>query len=238
MTFSVVGRCPRTGHLGTAITSAVPAVGAHCCFLAAGVGAVVTQSWVNPYLGLDGLDLLRRGASATETVTALVGVDPGAARRQLAVVDSLGGAVNHTGMGNTAWAGARTGPGWVVQGNMLTGAETVDAMAEAYQRHATDPLDERLLAALAAGQRAGGDRRGRQSAALVIHGHEAYPALDLRVDEHTDPVTELHRVHAVALRQLVPYIEMMPTRANPLGGRDADTERMLGQSPDDRPGGR
>jgi uncharacterized Ntn-hydrolase superfamily protein len=227
-TFSITARCPRTGQLGVAVSTKVPAVGMLCPFAEAGVGAVATQSFVNPYLGLWGLELLRAGASAAETLAVLLRRDPDPERRQVAVVDAQGGAAAHSGSLCDGYYGHRTGPGYAVAGNMLVGPETLMAMETAFLREPQLPLAERLLRALAAGQEAGGDKRGRQSAALLVVDREAYPYLSLRVDDHPDPVTELVRIYQVAQRDLVPLLQMLPTREHPGGRFDLDYARELG----------
>ncbi|GJD53720.1 hypothetical protein OPKNFCMD_6498 [Methylobacterium crusticola] len=236
-TFSIVARCPRTGDLGVAVATAVPAVGGLCPFVASGVGAVSTQSWVNPYLAIDALAAMAGGASGPDALAAVLGDDAGRALRQVGVVDAAGRAASHTGADCTPYAGHRLGDGMAVQGNMLTGPETLDAMARAFADAAEADLPERLMRALEAGDAAGGDKRGKQSAALKIHGTEAYPSLDLRVDEHAAPVTELRRVLEIARHQLVPFVAGMPRRGQPAAGLPADTAAMLLRPPPGRPGG-
>ncbi|HET7397635.1 MAG TPA: DUF1028 domain-containing protein [Intrasporangium sp.] len=234
MTFSIAARCPRTGMAGVAVSTAVPAVGALCAFGAPGVGAVATQSWVNPYLGIDGVELLRQGLGAEEVVSRLVSEDPGREVRQLGVVDRRGGAATWSGSQCTGWFGSLSGPGYAIQGNMLTGAETLSAMQDSFLASAEEDLPERLVRALEAGQAAGGDKRGRQSAAVKVYAAQEYPYLDLRVDEHADPVAELRRVFEVARRQLLPFIEMMPSREDPIGGHDPAVEAFILLPPEER----
>jgi uncharacterized Ntn-hydrolase superfamily protein len=219
---------------GVAVSTAVPAVGAICCFGGPGVGAVATQSWANPYLGIDGVELLRTGLSADEVVERLISEDPGRDMRQLGVVDARGNAAAHSGPSCTGWFGHVTGPGYSIQGNMLTGPETVRAMQESFESTGSLDLPERLVRSLEAGQSVGGDKRGRQSAAVKVYWREEYPYLDLRVDEHAEPVAELRRVLEVARRQLIPFIEMMPTRQDPIGGHDEAVEQFILLSPQDR----
>jgi uncharacterized Ntn-hydrolase superfamily protein len=133
------------------------------------------------------------------------------------VVDARGESAAYTGAETDPWKGHRIGPNYAVQGNMLVGAETIAAMERAFLASAAEPLVERLMLSLEAGQAAGGDRRGRQSAALLVHGEEDYPLADLRVDEHGDPVAELRRVLEVAKRELFPFVVAMPTKRNPRG---------------------
>jgi uncharacterized Ntn-hydrolase superfamily protein len=236
-TFSVSARCPRTGMLGVAVSTAGTAVGGICIFADAGVGAIATQSWVNPYLGIDGLKLLREGLSAPEALAKLIAEDPGQADRQVGIVDSKGRTAAHTGSSCVDWAGHIEGDGFTVQGNMLVGAATIDAMAEAATRSADFDLHERLMLVLEAGQAAGGDKRGKQSAALKVFKKEAFAWLDIRVDEHRNPVAELRRVFEVAKHQLLPFIDGMPSREDPIGGIPAPVTAMLMTPPPYRPGG-
>jgi uncharacterized Ntn-hydrolase superfamily protein len=237
MTFSIVARCEQTGRLGVAVATAVPAVGSMCPFTRAEVGAVSTQSWVNPYLAIAVLDAMAGGASAPNALAAVMASDAASGLRQIGVVDAQGRAAAWSGAQCTTWFGHEIGDGFAVQGNMLTGPEVVAAMTEAYRASAGAPLDERLMRAMEAGDTAGGDKRGKQSAALRIHGTEDYPALDLRVDEHAEPVRELRRVLEIARLQLVPFTEGMPKRGVPPGPAPEAVTTMLALSPPDRPGG-
>ena len=227
-TFSITARCERTGQFGVAVSTKVPAVGMLCPFAHAGVGAVATQSWVNPYLGIWGLELLSEGEEAEEVKNALLERDPDPAKRQFAVVDRWGNAAAHTGEESDTWRGHITGDNFAVAGNMLVGEETLHDMAATFQSSQGKPLVERLLLALQAGQDAGGDKRGRQSAAVKVVGEEEYPYLDLRVDEHPDPVPELRRVYEVAQQDLLPLILMMPTKENPAGNFDLEEAQRKG----------
>lgn len=236
-TFSISARCARTGMLGVAVSTAVPGVGGICPFVRSGVGAVSTQAWVNPYLGVDAVELLSEGKSAKETLKILIDADPGRAIRQLGVVNSAGRSAAWTGDECVQWAGHRTARDVSVQGTMLVGPDTVDAMFDAFAASAGDPLHERLVKVLEAGQAAGGDKRGKQSAAMVVFDKESYPYIDLRVDEHFDPVGELRRVYEIAKQQYLPFMAGMPTRENPLGALGDDVADMLLRPPADRPGG-
>jgi uncharacterized Ntn-hydrolase superfamily protein len=215
----------------------VPGVGGICPFVEANVGAVSTQSWVNPYLGIDGLALLRAGKSAGETLKQLIADDPGRDVRQLGIVDAEGGSASWSGKDCTTWFGHRTGPNYAVQGNMLVGESTVAAMEAAFTGTEALSLMERLVIVLEAGQKAGGDKRGRQSAALLVYKTESYPYLSLRVDEHAYPVAELRRVFEVARQQLLPFVDGMPSRKDPLGGLPKPVTDMLMTPPPFRPGG-
>lgn len=235
-TFSIVARCPRTLRLGVAVSTAVPGVGAICPFVQSGIGAVSTQSWVNPYLAIDALALMQQGMAAPAALDRVMASDDGRALRQFGIVDAQGEASSYTGADCTPWCGHRIGPGYAIQGNMLANETVVLAMEGAFLGTETADLAERLVCALEAGQAAGGDKRGKQSAALKIHGQELYPWLDLRVDEHTSPVAELRRVFEVACVQLRPFIDAMPTRAGSGAPMPAAVTTMLALSPRDRPG--
>lgn len=227
-TFSVVARDPASGMLGVAVSTKLPAVGGLVPFVRAGAGAIASQAWNNPLLGVDGLTLLEQGQSAEETLRKLLDQDPEPELRQLAVVDTRGGAAAHTGSGTDPWYGDRTGDGYAIAGNMLVGEDTVLAMDEAFRDGQGHPFPERLLRTLEAGQAAGGDRRGRQSAALYVVGTDPYPYLDLRVDEHPEPVDELRRIYVVAKEKLLPFVEALPTRDNPRGEFTEELKRRIG----------
>ena len=199
-TYSIVACDLAAGHWGVAVQSKFLAVGSVVPWAEPGAGAVATQSYANPRYGPDGLELLRQGRSAQEVVDELTTADDGRAQRQLGVVDAGGGAATFTGEGCHDWAGGRTGTGYAAQGNILVSAATVDALAETFEA-ASGSLAERLLGSLAAGQAAGGDSRGQQSAALlVVERDGGYAGLsdtlvDLRVDDHERPIDELQRLY-------------------------------------------
>ena len=167
------------------------------------VGAIATQSWANPRYGPDGLALLREGVSVGDAVSQLTEADDERAQRQLGIVDGNGHAATYTGERCSEWAGGRTGPCYAAQGNILVSGDTVDALAETFEATAGKPLPERLLDCLDAAQAAGGDRRGQQSAALLVVGPEQGFAglsdtfVDLRVDDHEQPLAELRRIFAI-----------------------------------------
>jgi uncharacterized Ntn-hydrolase superfamily protein len=236
-TFSIVARCPRTGQLGVAVATAVPAVGSMCPYVQSGVGAVSTQSWVNPYLALTALSELEKGASASLALRTAFAGDDAREFRQFGLVDSHGESAAHTGADCTTWAGVILGPSFAVIGNMLTGPEVLEAMATAFQGSADADLAERLMLALEAGDRAGGDKRGKQSAALRVHADEVYALIDIRVDEHAEPVTELRRVMRIARAQLLPFVMGMPKRGKPAEPAPQEVTEMLLRSPPDRPEG-
>jgi uncharacterized Ntn-hydrolase superfamily protein len=193
------------------------AVGSVVPWAAPHVGAVATQSYANPRYGPDGLALLRDGLDAETVVARLTEADDERDSRQVGVVDAEGGSASFTGPGCHAWAGGRTGRGYAAQGNILVSAATVDALAETFEQ-TSGPLAERLLDCLAAAQAAGGDRRGQQSASLLVVERDAgYAGLsdvvvDLRVDDHEHPVDELRRLHGIhtALFGKTPREEWLP----------------------------
>jgi len=202
MTFSIAACDLDRGDWGVAVASKFPSVGSVVPWATAGVGAIATQAHANVDYGPGGLALLAQGVSAEAAVARLSGADDNRAARQLGIVDATGGAASFTGDECMPWAGGMSGEGFACQGNILVGPEVVDEMARAF-RAAEGELVDRLLVALAAGDAAGGDRRGRQSAALlVVRDGGGYDGrndryIDLRVDDHTDPVGELARVFAV-----------------------------------------
>ena len=199
MTFSIVARSADGSQWGVAVASKFLAVGAAVPGAAHGVGAVATQAMANLAYRPDGLALLGQGRTATETIAELTAADDGRDHRQVGIVDAAGGSATFTGSDCHAWAGGRTGDGWAAQGNILTGPEVVDALADAFAGTA-GALSHRLSQALLAADRAGGDRRGRQSAALLVvseaggYGGGSDVLVDLRVDDHPDPVPELVRL--------------------------------------------
>src|SRR5438876_3913967 len=199
MTFSIVGRDPRTGELGIAVQSKFLAVGAVVPWAKAGVGAIATQAWANTSYGPRGLDLLASGLSAAETIAQLTNEDEGRASRQVGIVAANGEPATYTGDECFPWAGGHTGEHYACQGNILVGEDTVLAMARTFEETAGH-LCDRLIAALAAGQEAGGDSRGQQSAALLVvrerGGYEGFNDrfIDLRVDDHMQPIDELQRI--------------------------------------------
>jgi uncharacterized Ntn-hydrolase superfamily protein len=202
-TYSIAACDLAAGHWGVATQSKFLAVGSVVPWAEPGAGALATQAYANPQYGPEGLALLRDGASAEEVVARLTDADDGRDHRQLGVVDSRGGSASFTGSECMDWAGGLTGPGFATQGNILVGEETVAALATTFTATEGRPLAERLLECLAAAQAAGGDRRGQQSAALyVVERDGGYAGLsdvlvDLRVDDHPQPVAELARLHGI-----------------------------------------
>ncbi len=196
-TFSIAARDPLTGMLGVAVSSKAFSVGSLCPFVAAGVGAVATQAWVNPYLGPAILGLLGGGLDAEDALTRALADDPRPELRQLNVVDARGRSATYTGPGTDPWCGGHSGADYAVAGNILVSEATIDAMERTFLAVAGHDLADRLISVLEAGQAAGGDARGRQSAAVIVANRTILPYLDLRVDDHPDPVAELRRLYRV-----------------------------------------
>lgn len=217
MTWSIVAKDPQTGAFGVAVTTKFFAVGALCPYGSGSIGAIATQALVNPLYGHDGLRLLAEGRPAEDIVAILTAADPGREVRQLHVIDRDGRTAAHTGAECVDWCGHRTAPGVSVAGNMLAGSAVIEATLATYGKRDDLPFVERLMAALDAGQAEGGDKRGKQSAALKIWRTEPYPVLDLRVDDHAEPLDELRRLYAVAHERFLAFAEAMATRANPGG---------------------
>lgn len=220
MTWSIIARDPATDQFGIAVATRFFAVGARVPFIAAGFGAVATQAFVNPYYGIDGVKLLREGRGAHDVLAALLAADDGRESRQVHIIDARGEIAAHTGRDCVDWCGHLAGPGYSVAGNMLAGAAVLDETVKAYRAGESLPFPRRLLAAMRAGEAAGGDKRGKQSAALLIHGAEEWSALDLRADDHPDPLAELERLEQVSQEMWVHFRTSLPTRQNPAGNTD------------------
>jgi len=216
MTWSILARDAQ-GSLGVAIASRFFAVGALCMHTRRGVGALATQALMNPLYGPAGLDLLSAGRSSAEVVNTLTAADAGRTQRQLHVLPAAGPAAAHTGTGCIDWCGHRVFEHFSVAGNMLAGPQVLAATAQAYLDAEGQPLAERLLAAMAAGEAAGGDKRGKQAAALRIHADEDHPQLDLRVDDHAEPIVELQRLYAKSLERYQPFIACLAGRHDGVG---------------------
>ena len=219
MTWSLLAR-DESGALGVAVASKFFAVGALCPAVSAGKGALSTQALMNPHYARDGLRLLDEGAEASAVVSQLVAADPGRDVRQLHVLDASGRAAAHTGARCIDWRGWHCGPGYSVAGNMLAGPEVLEETARAYEHGTGLAFAERLMEAMNAGEAAGGDKRGRQGAALLIHTTEDYPFLDLRVDDHEDPLAELRRLYDKSLERYQPFLACLPTHSDPAGITD------------------
>ena len=219
MTWSILARDP-DGNFGVAIASRFFAVGSLCIHTKAGTGALSTQALMNPLYGVEGLAQLATGASAADVVARLTQKDDGQAQRQIHVLPAKGPGAAHTGANCVGWCGHALHDDFTIAGNMLVGPDVLTATAEAFFANAGQTLAQRLITAMRAGEAAGGDKRGKQSAALRIQGAEDYPALDLRIDDHEDPLAELQRLHDKSLERFQPFIECLATRKRPAGELD------------------
>jgi uncharacterized Ntn-hydrolase superfamily protein len=232
MTWSIIARDRTSGHFGIAIASRFFAVGALCPHIRGGIGALSTQALMNPLYGERGLRLLAEGKDAAQTVALLVDPDAGRDHRQLHVLDAAGRSAAYTGAACVGWCGHRSGAGVSVAGNMLAGPEVLEATLRGFAALEGTALGLRLLRALKAGEDAGGDKRGKQSAALRVHRGEHYPALEIRADDHAAPIDELFRLYEVAHQRFLAFSQAFATRENPVGVTDrakidADIERWL-----------
>ena len=223
MTWSIIARDETTGRFGIAVATKFFAVGARVPHIAAGIGGIATQALVNPYYGIDGLKLLRSGRTPCDVVETLIAGDAGHDSRQLHMMDASGRVAAYTGSQCVDWCGHINGDGFSIAGNMLAGGDVLDDTAEAYIAHEKLPFAQRMIMAMHAGEAAGGDKRGRQSAALLIHDEEEWSALDLRVDDHADPLAELARLEQVSRERWVPFRKYLPSRKNPAGITDRET---------------
>ena len=220
MTWSIIARDKATGAFGIAVATKFFAVGARVPFIAAGVGAVATQALINPFYGSKGLQLLRGGMSAESIVKTLVADDAGRDHRQVHMIDAGGRIAAHTGSACIDWNGHLAGDTFSVAGNMLAGAQVLETTAAAYVAGAPMPFPRRLIAAMRAGEAAGGDKRGKQSAALLIYGEDEWSDLDLRVDDHPEPLAELERLEGVSRERWATFRRFLPSRRDPVGVTD------------------
>ncbi|MBV5262706.1 DUF1028 domain-containing protein [Pinisolibacter aquiterrae] len=220
MTWSIVARDPANGHFGIAVASRFFSVGTLVPNIRPGVGAVATQAFVNPLYGVDGLALLAEGHAPEAVVGILTGRDAGHRQRQVHMIDAHGRNTAFTGEACIDWAGHLVAENVSVAGNMLAGPQVIETTLAVFQAGAGKPLVERFLEAMQAGEDAGGDKRGRQSAAIVVYRDQPYPWLDIRADDHPDPLAELRRLWAVAGERYLHVAETMPTRGNPGGMLD------------------
>ena len=228
MTWSILARDPGSGLFGLAVASKFFAVGALCPWSGGPHGAAMSQALPNPELGHRALGLLAEGHRAGDVVAMLAGMDPGIDQRQLHVIDAEGGAAAHTGARCVDWCGDLSEPGVSVAGNMLAGPGVVAETLAAWKANADMPIVERLIAAMQAGEDAGGDKRGKQSIALRIQGPEIFPRLDMRVDDHPAPIPELRRLYEVAKERFIPFSAGMPRAGRPCGLLDrAVIERIV-----------
>jgi uncharacterized Ntn-hydrolase superfamily protein len=220
MTWSIIARDQPSGQLGIAVATRFFAVGALVPFIAARVGAIATQALVNPYYGIDGLRMLREGRSPDEALQRLAAADEGRDYRQVHMVDTDGRMACHTGKACIGWSGHMARDSFSLAGNMLTSPKVLADTAHTFESNAALPFAKRLITALQAGDEAGGDKRGRQSAALLIVGGDEWPALDLRVDDHPDPIAELDRLERVSHGEWLGFRRFIPTRMRPAGITD------------------
>jgi uncharacterized Ntn-hydrolase superfamily protein len=222
MTWSIVTYDSVTGAFAVAVATKNLAVGATVPHLRAGVGAVATQSISNRYLGPVVLDGMARGLAPDAAIAEAVGADAGRGLRQVHAIDRFGRTAAWTGEHCVLWCGSLAGPSVSVAGNMLANAEVVPATLAAFSAGTELLLPERMMAAMLAGDAAGGDRRGRQSAAIVLTTTEDFPDLNLRVDDHAQPLVELERVLGIWRRDRAPLLGTMPRKADPAGVIDLD----------------
>jgi uncharacterized Ntn-hydrolase superfamily protein len=217
MTWSIIAREENTGRVGIIVATKFFAVGSMVPHIKTGAGAIASQAFVSPYYGPKGLALLDAGTSAEQTVERLIAEDEGRQNRQLHVIDRQGRFAAHTGSACVGWCGHELRTSFSIAGNMLTGPEVIAQTARAYERQDALPLARRLIAAMKAGEAAGGDKRGKQSAALLIHDQEDYPLYDLRVDDHPDPLAEIARLEEIARQRWIHFRRCMPSRREPSG---------------------
>jgi uncharacterized Ntn-hydrolase superfamily protein len=220
MTWSIIAKDNATGRIAIAVATKFFAVGSRVPHIAPAIGGIATQALVNPYYGIDGLRLLRDGLAPQDIIETLIARDAGHASRQLHVMDARGQIAAYTGKDCVDWCGHLQGDGFSIAGNMLANGRVLDDTAKALTDNADLPFAERLIAAMRAGELAGGDRRGKQSAALLIYGDEEWSDLDLRVDDHIDPLAELDRLEAVSRERWVHFRKYLPSRKNPAGITD------------------
>jgi uncharacterized Ntn-hydrolase superfamily protein len=222
MTWSIIARDEETGRVGIAVATRAFAVGARVPYIKTGVGAVCSQALTNPFFGPRGLALLTAGASAEDAVRMLMLSDEGRDHRQVHIMDREGRFAAATGDQCIDWCGHLERETISIAGNMLAGADVLTATADAYEAALDIPFAQRLIAAMKAGEAAGGDKRGKQSAALLIHDSEDDAMLDLRVDDHTDPLAELARLEAISRERFIHYRRFTPSRQSPAGLIDRD----------------
>lgn len=231
MTWSIIARDEATGRVGIIVATKFFAVGAVVPNIRTGGGAVATQAFVNPSFGPRGLDLADKGMTASEIVATLTASDEGRDHRQLHVMDKSGRFTAHTGASCVDWCGSLQRPTFSVAGNMLAGEAVIGDTAKAYEANLSMPFARRLIAAMKAGEAAGGDKRGKQSAALLVHDSEDYPLYDLRVDDHPDPLAELARLQGIARERYLHFRKRMPSKAQPAGNTNrADMEEFIAAS--------
>ncbi|MFN3672161.1 MAG: DUF1028 domain-containing protein [Bosea sp. (in: a-proteobacteria)] len=230
MTWSIVARDAATGAYGVAVSTCAFAVGSRVPYGGGRIGAIATQAFVNPLYGIDGLRLLQEGRSAVEIIATLTAADEGRAHRQLHVIDRDGKIAAYTGSACIDWCGAVDGPQVSVAGNMLAGPKVIEDTLKAYIAGSALDFDERLLVALEAGENAGGDKRGKQSAAIRIWANDPMPSFDIRIDDHAEPLVELRRLWRIAHQRYVPFQAASPSRSRPAGVTDrAELDRLCSE---------
>uniref|UniRef100_A0A9E7ZV03 DUF1028 domain-containing protein n=1 Tax=Bosea sp. NBC_00436 TaxID=2969620 RepID=A0A9E7ZV03_9HYPH len=222
MTWSIVAKDERTGAFGILCASRALAVGAVVPYGAGRTGALATQAFANPFYGVDGLRMLQEGCSAQDVVAALAAADEGRDHRQVHLVDREGRPSVYTGSACIEWSGSVSGNQISVAGNMLAGPQVVEETLAAYLAAPNADFDERLIMAMEAGERAGGDKRGCQSFAIRIWTEAPFPSFDLRVDDHLEPLVELRRLWRLAHQGYAPFQKALPSRSNPTGWTDRD----------------
>ncbi|WP_431304127.1 DUF1028 domain-containing protein [Sediminicoccus sp. BL-A-41-H5] len=215
MTWSLLARDPQSGELGVIVATRFFAVGALCPRAEAAIGALATQALINPLYAPRGLDSLRNGAAPEEALAALLAADAGRESRQCHILSADGRIAQHTGSDCVPWCGAVRAENVSVAGNMLAGPRVVEDTLTAYLAAPHLPMALRLIQAMEAGEAAGGDARGKQSAALIVTSNDPYPDLDLRVDDHADPLAELRRLHGVAQQRFVHFRRFLPGADHP-----------------------
>jgi uncharacterized Ntn-hydrolase superfamily protein len=231
MTWSIIAKDKTTGRIGIIVATKFFAVGSMVPYIKSGVGAVATQAFINPFYGPRGLAMLSAGSSAEDAIKLVTTADDGRDNRQVHAMDKHGHCAAFTGAKCIDWCGHTVREGYSVAGNMLAGEAVVKDTADEYAAQSALPFARRLIAAMLAGERAGGDKRGKQSAALLIHDAEEYPLLDLRVDDHTDPLAELARLEGVARERWVHFRRLMPRVDAPAGLIDrAELEPFIAAS--------
>ena len=219
MTFAISARCPDSGKFGVAISTRPLAVGSRCPFVRPHLGVVVSMASTDPRLGPLGLRLLELGYSAQRVLDEIAASDPHIEYRQVSVIDRDGNAVARTGKQNRDWSGHFCKPGMVAMGNALISERTASAMAETFQKSKGEDLEARLMLALEAGRDAGGQHGGQHSAALIVYRQQEYPLVDLRVDEHVEPIGELRRIFD-RYRPHIEYYETRPWQPGAIGSED------------------
>jgi uncharacterized Ntn-hydrolase superfamily protein len=231
MTWSIIARDAATGRTGIIVASKFLAVGALVPHIQTGVGAIASQAFMNPYYGRKGLELLASGGTAQAAIARLVEVDEGRANRQVHVLDSRGNFAAYTGEACIAWCGHEVAEDYSIAGNMLAGPAVLEETRRSLQATGALPFAQRLILAMQAGEAVGGDKRGKQSAALLIHDREDYPLYDLRVDDHVEPLAELARLEEVARQRWLHFRRFMPNRQRASGLIDrAHLEDLIAKS--------